>query len=213
VVEAVQLPLEVLAIEGDGLARHFLSGVNSLRVRPRPEIFSGDVKDADVCIWGSGIGWSMRIGATAAPRPLLAGDTFTVHGRTFQAVGVTLERAGQHATQIKGGLQSPLHIVARYDVAHIHSENSGTIAINGIPARIISELVAFGGPVDWEVLAHEIWPDACEREQLRSKFDVSLTRLRKRLREARIRPDLVRANGAGQFELFLHERDRVNDQT
>ncbi len=212
-VEAVQLPCEVLAIEGDGLPRHFLSGVSSLRIQPRPELLSGDIKDADACIWGSGIGWSLRIGPTASPRHLLAGDTFIVQGRTFQAVAVTLESAGKNATQMKGSLQSPLHIAARYDVAHIYSENIGTIAINGISARIISELVAFGRPVDWEVLANEIWPDACEKDQLRSKFDVSLARLRKRLREARIRPDLVRANGTGQFELFLHERDRVNDQT
>ena len=80
-------------------------------------------------------------------------------------------------------------------------------------ARIISELVAFDGPVAWEVLAREIWDNEDEdRTSLRRKLDVNLARLRRKLRDRRIRPDLVRAAGTGHFELLLHERDVVEDR-
>ena len=77
----------------------------------------------------------------------------------------------------------------------------------------MSEVVAFDGPVPWEVLAKELWPGEDDRNLLRRKLDVNLSRLRKKLRDARIRPDLVRSDGFGHVELFLHDGDRVEDRT
>lgn len=48
---------------------------------------------------------------------------------------------------------------------------------------------------------------------LRKKWDVSLARLRARLKEARIRPDLLRSAGTGQLELVLRPEDHVEDRT
>jgi hypothetical protein len=47
---------------------------------------------------------------------------------------------------------------------------------------------------------------------LRRRWDVHLGRLRAKLREARIREDLVRPDGRGNLELVLAPRDVVEDQ-
>jgi hypothetical protein len=62
------------------------------------------------------------------------------------------------------------------------------------------------------VVAAEIWPDETDRNALRRKWDVNLARLRAHLREQRIRPDLVRADGSGNFELFLYPDDQIEDR-
>ena len=97
-----------------------------------------------------------------------------------------------------------------------------TPVLDGIAARIISELVALGGPAPWELVAAQIWPagsepesaeqpDLLDRTQLRRRWDISLARLRRKLRDARVRPDLVRACGTGQVELLLCSGDTVED--
>lgn len=73
--------------------------------------------------------------------------------------------------------------------------------------------MVFDGPVPWEVLAQELWGDEDDRHLLRRKLDVNLSRLRKKLRDAGIRSDLVRADGFGHFELFLMDGDKVEDRT
>lgn len=76
----------------------------------------------------------------------------------------------------------------------------------------MAELISLGGPASWEVVAGEIWPEEGDRLVLRRKWDVNRARLRGRLREDRIRPDLVRADGTGNFELLLYPDDQVEDR-
>ncbi len=47
---------------------------------------------------------------------------------------------------------------------------------------------------------------------MRRKWDASLARLRQKLRENRIRADLIRADGAGNFELLLYPGDIVDHE-
>ena len=125
---------------------------------------------------------------------------------------MALERGGQTPTRLDGALHPPLRIVARFDTVHIHVEGRPVVTFDGLHARILSELVAVGGPASWDVIAGEVWKeDADDRLQLRRRWDVSLARLRRKLREARVRPDLVRAGGTGQVELLLYEHDSVED--
>lgn len=63
------------------------------------------------------------------------------------------------------------------------------------------------------MIAQELWPDQPVDLMLRKKWDVSLARLRARLKEARIRPDLLRSAGTGQLELVLRPEDHVEDRT
>jgi len=211
-VEDVVLPDHVLALTGPGLGRRVLSGVCSLLVAPRTELVPGYKRAAVAHIWTTGHGWSVQLPGSPSQR-LEAGATFTAGGHTWSVEAVALSAAGNSATRAKDGIQSPLRIVANFDSVHIHRTAEPTVALGGIPARIVSELVAFGGPTSWDVIAGEIWRDLSDRHQLRRKWDVNLSRLRSKLRKARVRTDLIRADGTGKFELLLHPGDRVEDRT
>lgn len=204
-VEDVFLPDEILGIEGDGLARQPLHGVMSLFARPRPRIEPGYATSADVIVWGEDGRWRARIDGVA--RPLASGDTFEVHGQRFVVVSIPLVEASS-ATTVGG--QLPVHIVAHYDTAKVH-QGQALAFVAGVPGRILCELVALAGPAGWDVLAAEIWGNA-DREQLRTRFDMGLSRLRKRLKVAGIRPDLVMSSGTGQVELVLRSGDTVDDK-
>ncbi len=211
VVEEVVLPTAVMGIEGDGLPKQVLAGVASLLTRPRPELVPKFVPGAPAHLWTDGDSWQLRTAAgTTALQP---GHTWTLDGRTFRAVAVALSSAGKSATRMDGAVARPLKVTAHFETAHVSVEGGETLALNGLSARILSELVAFDGPVPWEVLAGELWADEDDRHLLRRKLDVNLSRLRKKLRDAGVRPDLVRADGFGHFELFLLEGDRVEDRT
>lgn len=209
-VEEVSLPAAVFAVEGDGLPRVVVSGVCSLLTRPRPELVPRLVPDAPAHLWGDGEGWCLTM--NGATRPLRVGDAWELDGRHFRAVGLSLDSAGRTVTRLDGGVSRPLRIVAQFDSVHIHVDG-GAFALSGLAARLVSEIVAFDGPVSWEVLAGELWPEEDDVHLLRHKLDVTLSRLRTRLREARIRPDLVRSDGFGKVELFLLDGDRVEDRT
>lgn len=212
VVEDVALPEAVMALQGDGLPRQVLSGTNSLFVKPRPALQPRYKADAAAHVHSTGDGWRLTIGDEPA-RPLREGDTFTLDGTRFEAVAVPLESASSPATRLEGGVLAPLSIIAHFDTVHLHSDGELKLALDGISARIISELVVFGGPVAWHVLAAEIWTDEDNRTLLRRKWDIALARLRRKLREARVRADLVRAGGTGTVELLMYESDKVEDRT
>lgn len=211
VVESIALPDELLAIEGDGIPRQVLSSAASIAVVPRPMLLPRYRPDAAAYIWDNGESWRIRIGEEQS-RDLHPEDTFRIGSFSFRAVAVRLEQAGKKATHLDETLSPPLHIVSNFDTVHIHAEGRSVLALNGISARILSELVSIAGPTSWEVVAGEIWSDESDRFQLRRRWDIALVRLRRRLREGRIRPDLVHTGGTGQIELLLHPDDRVEDR-
>lgn len=129
---------------------------------------------------------------------------------------VALSAAARSATRGIDRVHPPVRITARHDSVHIHRAGEPTVAFGGLPARILSELVAFAGPTAWDVVAGEIWRDCRDPDQrhtLRRKWDVNLSRLRSKLRGARLRPDLVRSDGSGNVELVLYPGDHVLDHT
>jgi hypothetical protein len=210
-VHDVVLPHEVLALEGDGLARHVLSGVNALYVDPRPRLVPGLTPDAPALLWHDGLGWVLRI--EGDDRPLVAGDTFDIGATTFRAVSVAVGDAGHSTTRAIGGIDHPITLVARYDSVHILRDGEPPLVLGRHAARILSELATIRVPVPWETLAREIWDDEADAGALRRRFDASLSRLRQKLRDARLRADLIRADGAGNFELNLLPADVIQDET
>lgn len=211
-VADVELPSEVLALEGVGLPRQVIAGVCSIQVRPHLRVEPRYVRSAAARVWSTGSGWRLQIGDAAAC-VLTPGDRFEVDGHGLAAVAVDLAEAGQAATRVQGGIHGPVRLVAMFDTVHIHRDTGEVVAISGIPARILSELASVGGPVGWEGVANDLWPDAMDRHALRKKWDVSLSRLRRKLKAARLRSNLVRSDGSGNFELLLTEGDRVEDRS
>jgi len=206
------LPDAILGLEGDGLLRQALAAVASLRVGPPPELVPRFQPDSEVAIWSEGDQWTVRLPGED-DRPLLAGDSFVVRGATFRAVMIPLGLTAQAGTSPLGAIAAPLHLVVRYDTAHIHRTTEAPLVLDGLLARILSELASIAVPVSWESLARQLWPKESDVLLLRRKWDTNLTRLRRRLREAHIRTDLVRADGHGNFEIFLEPGDQVDDQT
>jgi len=208
-VESVEIPDVVMALEGDDLPRQALVGLTSLRVEPRVSLVPGYHPEASAWIWWDGDSWRLR---RHGVEPLWPGDEFKVGERTFRAVRVAVKDASREATRLQGRLEEPLRIVAQHETVQIQ-RGSEVHCIGGICGRMMSELAAFAGPVSWEVLAGEVWPELGDRHTLRRKLDVNLARLRKKLTDARIRRDLVHADGRGNLELLLHAGDTVVDRT
>lgn len=207
----VALPGTALGLEGAGMTRITLRGACSLYGGDRGRVLPGLHADAAAWVWGDGEQWSVRSGHSVASRPLLIGDEIAVGQQSYRVVAVPLERSGPGQTVVPGSSAAPLVLVARFDTVHLFSEGAMRAILDGIPARIVSELVALGGPVRWQLLAEEVWGKDLDATTLRNRLDVALVRLRRSLRDGRLRPDLVRMTGTGHIELLLHPLDRVED--
>ena len=217
VIEVVDvvLPGAVLAISAPGLSRRVLCGVCSLVLQPKPMLEPGHRPGAIARFWSRGPSWSVQVGESA-PRRLQAGQLLQVGELQVQVQAVELAKAARSATRAAESVQAPLRVVARFDSVHLFRPGEPTLAIGGLPARILSELVAFAGPTNWAVVAGEVWrsrPEANQPQLLRRRWDVTMSRLRAKLRQARIRPDLIRSDGSGNVELLLHPGDSVEDRT
>lgn len=211
-VEDVHLPGSLPALEAQGLGRRLLGNLASLRAGPSLTVANRYERDADAHVWLTDTEWRVQLRGEEA-RPLEPGDEFAVGRHTVQLVDVPLSSAGHTPTRVEGGVHSPLRIEARFDTVHIHRKDRPPLVLSGRGARIVSELVCMRGPVGWQTLAGEVWPGHPEPGVLRHRLDVNLARLRSRLREAGVRSDLVRSDGAGQVELLLHDGDSVEDRT
>jgi len=211
-VEDVYLPSVVLGVESARIPRQVLPSVCSILERPEPRLLTGYAERGGAWIWYTGDAWRLRLG-NEPPRALLAGDTFMVGDERLHAIDIPLAAAGLAPTRPHGGVATPLRILADFDTVHLFRNEVVAAVLGGIPARIISELVALGGPAHWTVLTGLLWPQEPDPDVVRSRLDVNLSRLRRKLREVRIRSDLVHTDGAGRIELLLYPDDVVEDRT
>jgi len=215
-VEEVILPDVVLAlawhIEGRH-ERHVLEGVTSLVIDPTPRLVRGFDPDATATFWTRGSDWWARVGGE--DRRLSAGDAIEVPGRTrldVTVVNVPLGALARHATGPARD-EEPLTLTLRYESVHIWRDSSLALSLDGIPARIVSELALMRAPVAWEVVAQEVWPGIADRSDLRERWDSALARLRKKLAAGRVRTDLVRSTMNGNVELMLGVDDVIVDES
>ena len=211
-VRSVTLPARVPALRVGATQERVLTGVCSLSGGPHLELRPGFHPDALAYVWTHGDGFVLRR-AGEADRALAPGDVVELDGQVIDVVEMALAGAGQYVTTARGVIASPIELVVRYESASIHRADEPTLQLSGISARILSELVSFGVPVHWSVIAKEIWPDEIALEDLRVRWDVNVGRLRRKLQEARVRADLVRPDGHGNVELLLERDDRVRDET
>lgn len=205
----VLLPPVVMALEGDGLAATAVHGSAALVVRSVPMLVHATASDAQAWLWPGPDGMRVRLPGEE-PRTLAVGEELVVVGRTFRLVAIPL--AGHAATVDRSAARLTLQVVVRYETAHLHRSDGVTGVLDGVQARLLSELVSFDCPVAWKVLAEQLWKDSDDPLVLRKRLDGALWRLRRSLRSAGLRDDLVRPNGQGQFEVFLMPGDRVREE-
>jgi hypothetical protein len=210
-VEEVVRPEGVLALEAEGLGRHALPGIVSLHEGPPPHLAPRFDADAALHVWWNGEGWRARTrgGKTDDIEP---GSHLRVGSLAVRFVlvaphgGVTTPRGAP-------ALEAPLRIIAWYDSVEIHREGRVPLTLGGVGARILSELAVLNGPVEWHVVAREVWSEEVESAELRHRWDVTLARVRARLKTAGIRRDLFRSDGSGLVQLVRFPSDVVEDRT
>lgn len=208
VVEVV-LPDAVVGVEGDGLPRQALPGTVALDVRPQVRLRPGWQPDAAAVLWSVDDAWRVTLMGQPA-RPIAPGDQITIDGWTLRVVEIPLFSASEHRTIVD--FSAPLRLEAAFHTVRVSAGGGPPAVIGGINGRILSELVALAGPVDWNVVASELWGRDVDVEVLRKRWDTALGRLRARLRTLGLRDDLVHTDGAGHVELLLRPGDEAEFQ-
>jgi hypothetical protein len=171
----------------------------------------GYLRDADAQLWGDGDGWHLRLPGQPTRR-VEAGDQLALRGLTLRFVSISL-RGASAAETLRDRSSLPLRIIAQLYEVRLERDGEPTVRLDGIGARVVSELVAIGGPVPWAALAREIWRTETDELRLRRRWDVALHRLRLRLREAGLRAELVRSDRSGIVTLDPAPGDVVIDET
>lgn len=156
--------------------------------------------------WSTGAGWMVQHRA-AAPRPLEPGERFDAGRHSVEVIEIGTGRAEAPAT-VGVSRMAPLHLQANWDSVVLLRVGHAPGRLVGAPARVLTALAAFDGPVHWEVAAAEVWRRISDRHQLRRRWDRTLAALRRKLRTLGVRDDLVQTAG-GQVELVLGADDRV----
>jgi hypothetical protein len=205
-VRSVLLPNVLTAVQGEGLPAQVLSASSSLFTGPPPRLVPGTSLEACAWLWSMGADWRLRV-AGGATQDLHPGDVFEIQGRQFSLTEVQVERAGVDATVAQGGVGGALVMTAGWDTFRIERAGVPPVLLGGVSARLLSVLAEVETSLSWEGLASEIWPSEDNRDSLRRRLDVSLSRLRSRLRETGIRTDLVQASGSGHIELLRYADD------
>ncbi len=211
-VEEVELPETLLALEGPGVARQALVGVTSVLTAPALHLVNGPHPSAAALVWSDGVRWRVRVGQ-GAPRPLQAGDCIEVGGHTLTATEIPRVVVGVAETTPRTSALGRLRIVSLFDSVQVWREGATSpCVLRGQQARLFAELLAVGGPMRWELVAAELWPGGEESSALRHRLDVTLARLRQTLKAAGVRRDLVTAHRNGHLELLLYPGDQAEDR-
>lgn len=208
VVEEVQLPEDALALQvGDGPPELLTRATYAIAGDP-PVCHPRYLHDAHAAFWTQGEGWQVQVGDAPAVA-VAAGDQWVLGGTRVSAVAVPL--AGTASTAVDPF--APLRITVFFDSVRIERVGHPTVGFGGLPARVLSELVAMGGVAPWKVVAAEALGDEQDEFRLRTRWDKTLARLRQKLEAAGIYRELVRSLGTGQVELVRQPGDEVIDET
>lgn len=208
VVEEVQNPSRVLAVEAPGIGVQTLPSVASVTMGPPPSMVARFDPAAPLHLWWDGERFLARV-AGAAARAVGDGDALSISGLSLR---FTLVDAPGNDSTVGGAAQTSLRVVAWFDTVEVHRAGHDPLTLGGVTARLLSELVALEAPAQWHTVAREVWSDGCAPDELRHRWDVALTRLRARMKEARVRPDLVRSTGAGFVQLVRYVGDVFEDR-
>jgi len=218
VVTDVVVPAEtptIVVTRGDVRAAAPLEGVLAIHARPGEALGLSPGFDpaALVTVWPADEGVRVRVNdaAHADDYALAPDDALTLGALTVRFELAARAAQSAVATIETGRFEVALTFVIHYDTVHIRTAEGTTVVIDGLGARLLSELALLRTPVAWSELAKALWDDEDDHAILRQRWDQATSRLRKKLQDGKIRTDLVRANRSGLVELFLGEHDRVED--
>ena len=212
-VEAVARPKRITALEAKTLGTRALSGVMTIEGGDPPRVLGRYERDGAAHVWAVGERWRLRRRGEEAV-DLALDEPFEVEGLELRLRSLPIETLGCSTTRGETEGEAALHIKASYDTVELRMDGHPISHVNGVCGRVLAELVSFGDPVSWQLVAGEVWPgDEVSGPDLRHRWDVTLGRLRKKVREAGVRRDLVRTDGSGQVWLVLFDGDTAIDRS
>lgn len=209
-VEDVILSTHVIALDVPGLGRIIPPPVASIFPQS-PDLVPGFSASASAVVWTDGLLLHVLRPPTNAVT-CEVGDTFDVNGHTYAVVSAPIADALVTPTTANPVAHHPITLLLRFDTVHVQV-GEATFGINGVPARILTELGLYAVPIEWRTVARTLWPDEHDESRLRMNWDSGLARLRRRLREIAGREDIVKTDGSGRAELMLASDDRIVDET
>lgn len=208
-IDEIVVPTSVLGVAANGLGERRLAPVSSFRIGPPLSMHARFDANAELLVWCTDGRWRAR--TADQEREVEAGDQIRLGAELLSFVAIpTHSTAGSTRGEPH---HSPLHFISHYDVVEVHRDEEDVVTLAGVGARILSELGSFGCPVEWRIVATEIWGASDEPDEFRHRWDMALIRLRRKLVSLGIRPDLVRADGKGHVSLVLARGDRFEDRT
>ena len=192
-VFGVTPPRRVMAVAvGDHPAQELVVPFYALRGGRQPDLLPGEIAHPDAVIVDTGEGWRISVGGRPFD-PLVA-------GRVWQVAGTTL-RSRSVDTQIQEVRVVPEPLVLETtrgdDTVRILRATRHRVTLRGRIARLLRTVARQSGAISLDSLGvphrvHEVLED-----------------LEDALRAHGLRDDLVRPDGVGGLELFLHPADRV----
>lgn len=209
-ISALRLPQYVLGLSSASRPPVDLIEAVSFVVESRVEVVRGYVEGAVARLFPRDGGWCLTQ-ADEHPRDVKVGSEFQLAGELFRLVNVPAHGAGTRATAAGENPAAIRLVLVNGRVDIFIQDGTHALSLSGIAARLVTALRNAGEPVAWTEIADGLWPDAEDADLLRSRWDMALYRLRSKLRATDLRVDLVRTDGAGLVELFLHPSDHVQD--
>jgi hypothetical protein len=211
VVADLELPSELLALEGPGVPRQVLTGVLSICAAPRLHVVAGVRAEAAALVFSDGLAWFVREGDAPARR-VASGDPLQVGPDELRFISQARVAVGTPETG-PASLLGGLRLVSKGHSVQLWPPGvSSPCVISGQPAALLARLLEHGGPLRWESAAAALWPDERPDEVVRHRLDVVLGKLRRRLEDAHVRRDLVTAHRNGFLELMLYPGDQAHDR-
>lgn len=163
---------------------------------------------ADAVFWSLGDAWSYRL-RDGETRELVDGTSFQLGTRTITCERIALDDVGVAKT--RQSERAPLHLeIAPKSVKIRVDVHERTAVITGVPGKILASISSHPHPVEWDTIAHQVWPDdLCTESSLRRRFDVGMLRLREKLQQLDLPSNLVQMDGSGLVVLHLDPEDRI----
>ena len=199
-VAAVVLPRTVAALRVEGGGPVPLMGSVASLVSGPWRVVDGFRADAAGWVWSAGGAWHLQ--AAGGPAQSLVAD---VPIRWVGGPAVTLTDA-----PLPEGLPSTEGVRPWLEVGPTEvaiATPSDRWVLRGRPAQILRHLADADGDGHWQDVAEAVWRADAQSlgslERLRGSWDVTLARLRRRLREAGLDHPVVHLDGGGRVTLGL----------
>jgi len=203
--------LTIIGRDGRQGAPVAFDGVMSIDPERTPSVRPSFDPAAPLTAWIVARGVLIRARGADRDQLLGPGDELAWEGLRVRVVSVPLSVRESRSTLEQGSFDNPLMLVLHYDAVHVRPAAGAPVLFDGLLARLISELAALSTPVAWSVLARVLWEGETDEQVLRYRWDQAISRIRKKLRAAMLRADLIRSSGGGLVELYLGPDDRVED--